>query len=98
MYIYLFYLLIIRQIHILPLRSRRASSPKTERRKKDKLEKRRRRRKGSRQRTKPLNPTWAVDALIGDEEQKGKQKKKHEAGPQPIYLDHLVNSCDPHIV
>ena len=42
------------------------------------------------QKAKPPTPTQAIDALIGDEEQNGKQKKvkkrkKQGTGPQPSY-------------
>ena len=38
-----------------------------------------------------------IDALIGDEEQRGKQKrmKRRRGSPKPITLDHLVVSYDP---
>ena len=36
----------------------------------------RRKRKRSRQRVKVSTPTWATDALIGDEEHNGKLKKE----------------------
>ena len=43
--------------------------------------------------------TSYLDALIGEEEQNGKQKeqkKEQGAGPQPAIPDHLVASYDPH--
>ena len=40
------------------------------------------------QRTKPTTPTWAVDALIGEKGQNGKQKKEIERSrnrvPNPV--------------
>ena len=41
-------------------------------------------------------PTQAIDALIGDEEKNGKQKRKREWAPNPDKLDQLVTSCNPH--
>ena len=49
---------------------------------------------------KPTTPSRAIYALIGDEEQNGKQKKNKNketgSGSQPSYLNHLVASYDPH--
>ena len=49
---------------------------------------------------KPSTPTQAIDALIGDEEQNGKQKKEkkrnRERVPNPATPDHMVDSYDPH--
>ena len=44
-------------------------------------------------------PAQAFDARMGEEEEKRNQKeeqKKETGRPQPIYLDHLVASYDPH--
>ena len=51
------------------------------------------------QRVKPLTPTRAIDALIGEEEQTGKIKKEQkERNMEPIYnpgvLGHSVASYD----
>ena len=63
------------------------------------------------QRAKPCTPTPAIDALIGDEEQKEKrreQRKKQGVGTQPSYpgpfgrllrtagIMRCVYSCNPH--
>ena len=36
-------------------------------------------------RVKNLTTTWVMDALIGDEEQAGKMKRKQRMGTQPCY-------------
>ena len=46
------------------------------------------------QRTKPPTPTRAIDALIGEEEQNGKEKQ--ENGPNLATMDNLVVSYVPH--
>ena len=60
---------------------------------------RRRRKNGSGQRGKPSTPTQAIDALIGEEEQNGKQKeeqkKKQGAGPQPSCLGLFAHLLRP---
>ena len=56
-----------------------------ERDEKEKQVRRAKREKGSKgRRGKPPTPTRARDALIGDEEHNGKQKKQGD-GPQPSY-------------
>ena len=50
-------------------------------------------------RTKPPPPSRATDAFIGNEEQIGKKrtrKNKMGTGPNPVTLDHLDGSYDPH--
>ena len=46
----------------------------------------------------PLTPSWATDALIGEEDQNGKQKttkrKKPGAGLQPNYAEPFSPSYD----
>ena len=46
-------------------------------------------------RVKPPTPSRVSDALIGDEEQEGKRKKKTEGVLNPATLDHSVASYDP---
>ena len=75
------------------MRGQHASTPKKERRVK--------RRKGiEAQRVKPSTPSQSIDALIGDEEQNGKQKKKKkketERVPNPATPDPLVASTHTH--
>ena len=84
---------------------RRATKP----RKRDKKERTKkgdeRRKNGLAQRVKPSNPTLAIDALIGEEEQKRKQKEEQnkETGsgfptqlpwtiwsPLTTHIDHVV--------
>ena len=51
------------------------------------------------QRVKPLSPTQAIDALIGDVEKTGKkreQRKKPGPASNPATLDHSVAFYDPH--
>ena len=49
----------------------------------------------------PPTQSWAIDALIGDEEQSGKQRKEQkernrDQTPNPSTLGHLVASYDPY--
>ena len=62
--------------------------PRKEGRKEHGNEKREEKKRIEEQRVKPLTPTPAIDALIGDEEQTGKKeekRKKQGVGLQPSY-------------
>ena len=66
----------------------------------EKKEVKRWKKKGSRQRAKPCTPTSAIDALIGEEEQTGgerreKKERNRERVSNPPTLDPSVSSYDP---
>ena len=64
-----------------------APMPRQERRMKEKV---------SRERGQNLpTPTWATDALIGDKEQRKKERNRDQI-PNPATLYHLVPSYNPH--
>ena len=65
----------------------RSASTNVKKRNKKERQARREKNKGIKaQRVKPT-PTWAIDALIGDEEQKGKQKKEEKETEWTLTLD-----------
>ena len=69
------------------MRSRRSSMPRI-RDKKEREGRRAKKKKGIKaQRVKPPTLTWGIDALIRDEKQNIKLKKKNKKGasPQPSY-------------
>ena len=71
-----------------------------ERRKKGRKSEKREKKKEGKVQVKPTTSTRPIDALIGDEEQKGKQKKEQkgrnrEQVPSPVTMDHSVVSYDP---
>ena len=49
---------------------------------------------------KPLTPSQAIDALIGDEEQNGKQKEKTGSGPptQLPWIGDFLNTINIKII
>ena len=48
------------------------------------------------QRVKPLTTSRGIDALIGNEEQNGKQKRNRERAPNPATLELSIIFCDLH--